>query len=116
MRILRAFRFISHGKGTKWRLDEELERAIELNYKAINSLPGERIWQNFEKICKSQKASFILVYMAELKILNEILGINISQNKIISSLMEITRLEYLHLIVLLFSDSKNSELKNFASV
>ena len=114
LRILRAFRFISHGKGTKWRLDKELERAIELNYKAINSLPGERIWQEFEKICKSQKASFILIYMAELKILNEILGINISQNKkIISSLMKITRLEYLHLIVLLFSDSKNSELKKF---
>lgn len=114
LRILRAFRFISHGKGTKWRLDGELERAIELNYKAINSLPGERIWQEFEKICKSQKAPFILSMMAKLKILDEILGINISQNKkIISSLTKISRLEHTYLIVLLFSDSEYLELKQF---
>ena len=114
LRILRAFRFISHGKGTKWRLDGELERAIELNYKAINSLPGERIWQEFEKICKSKKAPFILSMMAKLKILDEILGINISQNKkIISSLTKISRLEHTYLIVLLFSDSEYLELKQF---
>ena len=114
LRILRAFRFISHGRGTKWKLDEELERAIQLNYKAINSLPGERIRQEFEKICKSQKAPFILSIMAELKILDEILGIKISQNKkIISSLTKVTRLEHPYITVLLFSDSKYLELKKF---
>ena len=114
LRILRAFRFISHGRGTKWKLDRELERAIQLNYKAINSLPGERIRQEFEKICKSQKAPFILSIMAELKILDEILGIKISQNKkIISSLTKVTRLEHPYITVLLFSDSKYLELKKF---
>lgn len=116
LRILRAFRFLSHGKGSKWRLDEELERAIKLNYKSINSLPGERIWQEFGKICKSSNASFIIQHMAELSILNEIVGININDDKkIISSLSETMNLDYQHLIALLFSSTTYSKLKDFCN-